>query len=76
MVILKRKIVLINDWFRDDLETEILCKQENGAITLLENCRFYIEETGKGVDDSGKLSSTVIILWLFCELFCGSFVRQ
>merc|ERR1719242_1165827 len=56
--LLKRKVILIKDWFRDDLESEVLSKQEKGAIILLENARFYIEEEGKGEDkDKNKLKA-------------------
>lgn len=56
--LLKRKVILIKDWFRDDLESEVLSKQEKGAIILLENVRFYIEEEGKGEDkDKNKLKA-------------------
>jgi len=48
--LLKRKVTLVKDWFRDDLEAEVLSKQDKGAIVLLENVRFYVEETGKGED--------------------------
>merc|ERR1712228_1070196 len=56
--LLNKKVILIKDWFRDDLESEILSKQEKGAIILLENVRFYIEEEGKGEDkDKNKLKA-------------------
>jgi len=52
--LLKRKVTLIKDWFRDDLEAEVLSKVEKGGIVLLENARFYVEETGKGEDAEKK----------------------
>ena len=52
--LLKRKVTLVKDWFRDDLETEVLAKQDKGAVVLLENVRFYVEETGKGEDAEKK----------------------
>ena len=56
--LLKKKVILVKDWFRDDLESEVLAKQEKGAIILLENVRFYIEEEGKGEDkDKNKLKA-------------------
>jgi phosphoglycerate kinase len=33
---------------------EIVNKADNGAVVLLENLRFHIEEEGKGVDADGK----------------------
>merc|ERR1712087_856920 len=56
--LLNKKVILIKDWFRDDLESEILSKQEAGSIILLENVRFYIEEEGKGEDkDKNKIKA-------------------
>merc|ERR1712087_782644 len=56
--LLNKKVILIKDWFRDDLESEILSKQEKGSIILLENVRFYIEEEGKGEDkDKNKIKA-------------------
>jgi len=56
--LLNKKVILIKDWFRNDLETEILSKQEKGAIIMLENVRFYIEEEGKGEDkDKNKIKA-------------------
>ena len=56
--LLEKKVILVKDWFRDDLEAEVLAKQEKGAIIVLENCRFYIEEEGKGEDkDKNKIKA-------------------
>merc|ERR1712087_724241 len=52
--LLNKKVILIKDWFRDDLEAEVLSKVEKGGIVLLENARFYVEETGKGEDAEKK----------------------
>eukprot|EP01083_Nonionella_stella_P111166 325950_1 len=59
--LLGTKVALLKDWFRDDLESEILSKYESGSIILLENCRFYKEETTKGADaDSIKRFQTIL----------------
>eukprot|EP01083_Nonionella_stella_P005510 15913_1 len=80
--LLKKKVVLIKDWFRDDLETEVLAKQEKGAICLLENARFYVEETGKGEDkdkkktkaDPEKVKQLRAVLTSIADLFvCDAF---
>eukprot|EP00486_Rosalina_sp_Unknown_P001612 CAMPEP_0201566028 /NCGR_PEP_ID=MMETSP0190_2-20130828/5524_1 /ASSEMBLY_ACC=CAM_ASM_000263 /TAXON_ID=37353 /ORGANISM="Rosalina sp." /LENGTH=450 /DNA_ID=CAMNT_0047984201 /DNA_START=86 /DNA_END=1438 /DNA_ORIENTATION=+ len=56
--LLEKKVILVKDWFRDDLEAEVLSKQDKGAIIVLENCRFYIEEEGKGEDkDKNKIKA-------------------
>eukprot|EP01084_Bolivina_argentea_P011366 21246_1 len=51
--LLGKKVTLITDWFREDLEKEVLSKLDKGSIVLLENARFYIEEEGKGVNADG-----------------------
>jgi phosphoglycerate kinase len=33
---------------------EIVSKADNGAVVLLENLRFHVEEEGKGVDADGN----------------------
>jgi len=80
--LLGQKVVLVQDWFRDDLEGEVLSKQEEGAIVLLENCRFYIEEEGKGENanhekvkaDPEKVAAFRRILSGIADLFvCDAF---
>jgi len=80
--LLGQKVVLVQDWFRDDLEEAVLSKQEAGAIVLLENCRFYIEEEGKGENakkekikaDKDKVTAFRKILTGIADLFvCDAF---
>merc|ERR1712154_731139 len=72
----------MGDWFRDDLEKEVLSKLDSGAIALLENCRFYVEEEGKGENakkekikaDKDKVDAFRKILTGIADLFvCDAF---
>jgi len=51
--LLKRPVVFLEDCVGEKVEKEV-AQGKNGAVFLLENLRFHIEEEGTGVDKNGK----------------------
>lgn len=53
---LGRKVTFLNDCVGPEIEKQVekISSEEKGAVILLENLRFHVEEEGAGVDKDGK----------------------